>query len=54
MTLWNGEIVAGGDFLYEPGESTLLNHVAQWTGGSWSPLDAGLDALRALHSYNFV
>lgn len=51
LTVWNGYIVAGGDFTSSDG--TVLNHVAYWDGSQWNPLGAGMnDTVRALTVWN--
>lgn len=46
-TLANGDLIAGGDFLYSG--STWLSRIGRWDGTTWQPLGPGLDgSVRAL------
>jgi len=51
LASWNGQFVAGGRFAIAGGLSAA--NVAQWDGGNWTPLGAGLDGeCYALESWN--
>ena len=38
LTVWNGNIVAGGDFNYDPQGNLIRGGVSLWDGLSWVPL----------------
>ncbi len=40
LTVFNGELIAGGDFLNAGGQPA--NYIARWDGSSWQPLGSGL------------
>ncbi|MFQ5807435.1 MAG: hypothetical protein ACE5I3_13385, partial [Phycisphaerae bacterium] len=42
LAVYNGELIAGGDFYTAGG--TVGNHIARWDGTTWSPLARGLGA----------
>jgi hypothetical protein len=41
LTVWDGEVVAGGEFARAGG--VACTRIAAWNGGVWHPLGAGLD-----------
>ncbi len=48
LTVFNGEIYAGGAFTHTRNNSVALNHIAKWNGTQWQPVGAGLnDTVRA-------
>jgi peptidoglycan hydrolase-like amidase len=51
LTVYNGDLIAGGDFTNAGGASA--NSIAKWNGTSWSPLGSGANAaVQALAVYN--
>jgi len=47
LAVWNGELVAGGDF--QRAGSVTTSHLARWNGSTWSDFGAGSDqSVRAL------
>lgn len=55
MTVWNGDVIAGGDFTYADGE--FVNHVARWNGSGWSRLGSAFSpgtngTVQALTTWN--
>jgi len=42
LTLYHGELVAGGEFVRAGGQPALTSLVARWDGANWYPLGAGL------------
>jgi hypothetical protein len=42
LTVYNGVLIAGGDFTTAGGASA--QHIASWNGSGWAPLGDGLDA----------
>jgi hypothetical protein len=47
LTVYNGNLIAGGDFTEAGG--VLVNHIAQWDGNSWSALGSGMNAPASGH-----
>lgn len=51
LTVYNGELIAGGDFTMAGG--VPVNSIAKWNGTSWSPLGSGIiGVVNALTVYN--
>lgn len=51
LTVYNGELIAGGEFTHAGG--VPANYIAKWNGYSWSPLGSGTNAqVKALTVYN--
>ena len=56
LTIYNGELIAGGNFLTAGG--TEANSIARWDGTTWSPLGSGMGGgyyytgVRTLTEYN--
>jgi hypothetical protein len=42
LAFHNGELYAGGEFLYSANGDTL-NHIAKWNGNTWIPVGRGFD-----------
>lgn len=42
LTVYNGELIAGGEFTHAGG--VPANYIAKWNGYSWSPLGSGMNA----------
>jgi len=42
LAVWNGLLVAAGEFWYTGDNGTVLKYVAYWNGSSWRPFDQGL------------
>ncbi len=43
LTVWNGNLIAGGNFT-NLSTGTTLNHIAQWDGNAWTALGTGVDS----------
>jgi hypothetical protein len=41
LTIYNGELIAGGEFTL--GGGIPVNYIARWNGTSWSALGSGMD-----------
>jgi hypothetical protein len=51
LTIYNDQLIAGGSFIHAGG--VILNHIARWTGSSWTPLGSGVDnSISTLMVYN--
>jgi peptidoglycan hydrolase-like amidase len=53
LTVYNGELIAGGEFTYAGG--VTCNGIARWNGSQWQPLGTGMNGslrCRALTVYN--
>jgi len=51
LTIYNGDLIAGGDFTTAGGQGA--NFIARWDGASWLPVGTGMDAsVSALTVFN--
>ncbi len=41
LAVWNGDLIAGGEFTTAGGQT--VNNIARWDGAVWSPFDTGMD-----------
>ena len=41
LTVYNGELIAGGDFTTAGG--TRASYIARWNGATWQPLGSGMN-----------
>lgn len=44
LAVYNGELIATGDFVRSGDQSRVLNRIARWDGSEWRPLGTGLNA----------